>query len=240
MRPIHTGDAAGISTQRSIGSQVPATTLSGRRWKGPAGSCPCFTARSSVSAVTTASDASALLCFSSLAARLTASPITVYSSRSASPTAPTTTRPEARPAFTTSGTAPVSRRSAFHLSASASRSSTARTASAAKVALGVSAPKVAMMPSPMNLSITPPCRRIFGAIRDWYSASRPMTSPGAISAASRVKPRRSTIRMAASLASPCPGSIRCSAAVILSATSGAKNRARSRAFAPSATAVTSR
>ena len=67
-----------------------------------------------------------------------------------------------------------------------------------------------------------------------------MTSSGASSVESRVKPRRSTVRIATSRSSPSPGLIDIAAPRMRAATPGSKKRERSRAAALSLTERTSR
>ena len=88
-------------------------------------------------------------------AKFTASPITVNSSCSPSPTAPNTTRPDATASPIDKGASPADLRSAAHRSAASSTASAARRASAAAVVDGVTAPNEARMPSPRNLSMLP-------------------------------------------------------------------------------------
>ena len=70
----------------------------------------------------------------------------------------------------------------------------------------------------------PPWPVTAATTRDWYSESSAITSAGARRWVSGVKPRRSTIRIAASRSSAWPGCSAMSLSRIRPATSGAKNR----------------
>ncbi len=164
------------------------------------------------------------MCFSSLAARFTGSPITVYSSLAASPIAPNMTRPVVTAAPIPGAGRPAARRSACQAALVARIASVARKASAAKVRLVRVAPKLARMPSPMNLSMLPPASVTAPTTRVWYSDRIAMTARGGSCSLSGVKPRRSVIRIAASRSSASPGSIARSLVRIRPATSGAKKR----------------
>jgi hypothetical protein len=110
---------------------------------------------------------SAFVCFSSFAARFTASPMTVYSSREAWPMVPNRIGPVATAAPILTGGRPAAARSRSQAAPASSAASSARSASAAKVRLSRVAPNVARMPSPMYLSMLPPCAWITGTSRSW-------------------------------------------------------------------------
>ena len=122
---------------------------------------------------------------------LTASPITVYSSRRSDPMLPANTSPKLIPMPMPSSGRPSLFHLAFIFSSSASWSTAQLIARSASSSCAIGAPHSAMIASPMNLSSVPECSNTISTISVKYSVSRVAISSGPMVSESGVKPRMS-------------------------------------------------
>ena len=124
-------------------------------------------------------------------ATFTVSPMTENSRRWLVPMLPTTAGPAWMPMRWASGGSPRAARTALRLARAAIMPRAARTARSAASGIATGVPKVAMIPSPMNLSRVPPASKIAATMRSWYSDSSCSDWVGVSPAQVRVKPARS-------------------------------------------------
>src|SRR5438477_182113 len=133
---------------------------------------------------------------------LTASPIASYCDRSGRPTAPTTTSPVCRPMPNCTTTSPRAARAALSCAMLARIASAERAAARAPFVGSLIAPKIAMTPSPVNLSRMPPLSRTQRAMTRRYALTAAIVCSGVSRSASEVEPRRSVKRIVTVCRSP--------------------------------------